>query len=124
MSSRNGPRRRSFLLLSLLAGALAVVVGLALLAAVPIQDLGRFQCHLQRGTVVLAVLRLSLIAGWFLSWPALLRHGEHCGWMDASTRHRLHNARIRTLVWLLALEFLLGLDGINRLYAIARRILS
>jgi len=104
--------------LTLLAMVLAAVIGAVLLTTADVAGLDRLQADVRNTTPALSALRLMFIVGLILAWPALLRVCRRRNWISAATEQHLQARRARLALWLVALEFILGLEIFNRLYGL------
>lgn len=110
--------RRWFGRLTLLGILLATVSGALLLKLTDGQGVERLQSDIQDAALALGVLRLTLIAGLFIAWPALLRVAQRQAWLSPDTHAHLLARRARLVMWLIALELTLGFDALNHLHAL------
>ena len=101
-------RRRWFVLLTLLAAALALGVGGILWHSVETSSIGTVQAQVDALKPVLTGIRLLLIALMAVIWPYIANRLHRWGWLDAAKAAALHAMRWRIVTWLVVIELVLG----------------
>lgn len=104
--------------LTLLAIGLTVVIGAVLLNAVDSNELDRLQRDVEEAAPFLSLMRLIAIAGLYFAWPSSLHFCQQRDWISAVTQQQLLSRRNRLVMWLIALELILGLEVMNHLHAL------
>ncbi len=113
---RNGiaRRRRSFVLLTLLAFGLALGIGALLWYAAQTSSLVSIQTRVELMKPLFTTVRLLLIGLVALGWPAVTRLLLRRGRIDEGGAGRLLSLRWRIITWLLIIELLLGQNLLSR----------
>ncbi|MCG7890183.1 MAG: hypothetical protein JAZ17_17800 [Candidatus Thiodiazotropha endolucinida] len=101
-------RRRWFVLLTLLAFALALGVGSILWYSVETTSVGAVQIQVAALKPVLTGIRLLLIALVAMSWPFLINRLHRWGRLDEAKAAALQALRWRIVTWLVVIELVLG----------------
>ena len=116
---RNGlaMRRRWFVLLTLLAFALALGIGAFLWYSVQTASVVAVQARIEAMKPVSTAIRLLVIGLVALSWPAIPRALHRRGRVDAAGEARLLSLRWRVVTWLVVIELMLGQNLLGRFLA-------
>ena len=101
-------RRRWFLLLTLLAVALALIIGGILWQLVETSSVGEIQSRIDALKPVFTGIRLFLITLVAMTWPLLTSGLYRWGRIDESQQDTLDNLRWRVVTWLVVIELVLG----------------
>ena len=101
-------RRRWFLLLSLLAFALALVTGGILWHSVETSSISEIQTRVDAMKPVFTGIRLVLITLVAMAWPFVTNGLRHWGRIDEGQRDTMDNLRWRIVTWLVVIELVLG----------------
>ena len=101
-------RRRWFVLLTLLAVALALGAGGILWHSVETTSVGAVQIQVDALKPVMTGIRLFLITLLAMSWPLLVNRLHRQGRVDEAKATTLHALRWRIVTWLVVIELVLG----------------
>lgn len=110
-------RRRWFVLLTLLAFALALGIGALLWYSVQTSSVAAIQTRIEVMKPVFTAIRLLVIGLVAWSWPAIPRALHRWGRVDEAGAARLLSVRWRTVTWLLVIEVMLGQNILGRFLA-------
>jgi hypothetical protein len=116
-SNGTGLRRRWFLMLSLVAAAAAIVVGVVLWQAVELSSLTAVSERVDRWRPLLGGLRLALIGALAVVWPCL--SSLHSRADDEAARAHWMALRWRVVGWLLVIELVIGQNLLGRFFSAA-----
>lgn len=116
--------RRWFRRLSVLAAGLVLVSGIVVFNTISELGVEPLRVDVARATSMLTGVRVIVVVGLLLAWPALLTFSRRYGWIDPTRQQRLRNMRGRLAFWFVSLELVFGLDAINRLLIVLRGPLS
>ncbi|MEJ1339871.1 MAG: hypothetical protein RNU03_13620 [Candidatus Sedimenticola sp. (ex Thyasira tokunagai)] len=110
-------RRRWFLLLTLLAVALALSTGGIIWHSVQTSSVSEIQSRIDALKPLFTGFRLFLIALVAMAWP-LLTSSLHCwGRIDEGQRDTLDSLRWRIVTWLVVVELMLGQNLLGQVLA-------
>ena len=115
--------RAWFWRMSLLTVSLTAVVGLALAYAATLNGLSSLQSALVNVRPTLVVARLAAIVTLIALWPILIRWAAQRGYCATTTAQALQAVRWRCAFWLLSLEFLIGVNGLEVVAKLLRAML-
>ena len=101
-------RRRWFLLLTMLAVALAMSTGGILWHLVETSSVGEIQSRIDALKPVFVGFRLFLITLVSMTWPLLTSGLHRWGRIDESQRDTVDSLRWRIVTWLVVIELVLG----------------
>ena len=82
------------------------------------QGVDALQRDVQNSMPVLAIGRMTFIAGLILAWPFLLRFCQRSDWISADLQQQLLAKRTRLAMWLIALELILGFEALNHFHSL------
>ena len=116
--NRFAVRRRWFLLLTLLAFALALFAGGILWHSVSTSSISEIQTRVDAMRPVLTGFRLFLIALVAMAWPLLTSGLHRWGRIDEDQKDTLDNLHWRIVTWLVVIELLLGQNLLGQLLAV------
>ena len=111
-------RRRWFLLLILLAVALALGTGGILWHLVETSSVGEIQSRIDAMKPVFTGLRLFLIALVAMAWPLLTSGLHRWGRIDEDQKDTLDNLHWRIVTWLVVIELVLGQNLLGQVLAL------
>ena len=111
-------RQRWFLLLTLLAFVLALVVGGGLWYSVETSSVSEIQSRIDAMKPVFTGIRLFLITLVAVAWSFFTSGLHHWGRIDEDQRDTLDNLRWRVVTWLVAIELVLGQNLLGQLLAV------
>ena len=117
---RNGliMRRRWFVLLTLLAFALALAAGGLLWQAVETSSVSAMQTRVEAMKPVFTGIRLVLIALVAMAWPVVTQRLYRRGRIDAAQATTLKALRWRLVTWLVVIELVLGQNLLGQVLAL------
>ena len=120
---RNGlaMRRRWFVLLTLLAFALALGIGALLWYSVQTASVVAVQTRIEAMKPVSTTIRLLVIGLVTLSWPVITRRLYRWRHVDEAKAARLLSLRWRIVAWLVVIELMLGQNLLGRLVSELQR---
>ena len=110
-------RRRWFLLLTLLAFALALAAGGLLWQAVETSSVSAMQTRVEAMKPVFTGIRLVLIALVALAWPVVTKRLYRRGRIDAAQATTMRALRWRLVTWLVVIELVLGQNLLGQVLA-------
>jgi hypothetical protein len=110
--------RRWFGRLTLLAVVLTSIIGVVLFNSIDGQGIDRLQSDIDTLAPLMTGTRLLLIVGLFIAWPSLLSFCQQRHWISTGTKDQLLAKRARLVMWLIALELVLGLEILNHLHTL------
>jgi len=108
--------RRGLLGLSVLAAALAAVVGVLLWRAVELSSVAQVAARVDEIKPVATGIRLALIGLVAALWPWLISLAHRAGRIGEERREDLLAQRWRLVGWLLVIELVLGQDLVGRFF--------
>ncbi len=111
-------RRRWFLLLTLLAVALALSTGGILWHSVQTSSVSEIQSRIAALKPLFTGFRLFLIALVAMTWPFLMSGLHRWGRIDEGQRDTLDNLRWRVVTWLMVIELVLGQNLLGQVLAL------
>ena len=111
-------RRRWFLLLTLLAFVLALVVGGGLWYSVETSSVSEIQSRVDALKPTFTGFRLFLIALVAMTWPLLTSGLHRWGQIDEGQRDTLDNLRWRVVTWLVVIEGVLGQNLLGQVLSV------
>ncbi len=111
-------RRRWFLLLTLLAFALALSIGGILWHSVQTSSVSEIQSRIDALKPVFTGIRLFLIVLLAMAWPFLTSGIHRWGRIDEGQRDTLDNLRWRIVTWLVVIELVLGQNLLGQVLAL------
>ena len=111
-------RRRWFVLLMLMAVALALGVGSILWHLVDTSSVGAVLARVDGLKPVFTGIRLFLIALVAVSWPFLVNRLHHQGRLDEAKTAALNALRWRIVTWLVVIELVLGQNLLGQVLAV------
>jgi hypothetical protein len=111
-------RRRWFLLLTLLAFALALGAGGLLWQAFETSSVSVLQTRVEAMKPVFAGVRLSLITLVAVAWPLMTNRLYRRGRIDAAQATTLKALRWRLVTWLVVIELVLGQNLLGQVLAL------
>ena len=111
-------RRRWFVLLTLLAFALALGAGGLLWQAVETSSVSAMQTRVASLKPVFTGIRLLLIALVALAWPVVTQRLYRRGRIDAAQATTMRSLRWRLVTWLVVIELVLGQNLLGQVLAL------
>ncbi len=111
-------RRRWFLLLTLLAFALALSTGGILWHSVQTSSVSEIQFRIDALKPLFTGFRLFLIALVAMTWPFFTRGLYRWGRIEEGQRDSLDNLRWRIVTWLVVIELVLGQNLLGQVLAV------
>ncbi|MCG7872680.1 MAG: hypothetical protein JAZ11_11320 [Candidatus Thiodiazotropha lotti] len=111
-------RRRWFLLLTLLAVALALSTGGILWHSVQTSSISEIQSRIDVLKPLFTGFRLFLIALVAMTWPLLTNCLYRWGRIDKAQQDTLNNLRWRIVTWLVVIELVLGQNLLGQVLAL------
>ncbi|MEW8052871.1 MAG: hypothetical protein AB2809_21145 [Candidatus Thiodiazotropha sp.] len=111
-------RRRWFLLLTLLAVALALSTGGILWHSVQTSSVSEIQSRINALKPGFTGIRLSLISIVAMTWPFLTSGLHRWGQIDEYQRDMLADLRWRVVTWLVVIELVLGQNLLGQVLAV------
>ena len=117
MSSKVLPKRRGFLLLTITAAALTVLIGFVLWNSIQTHSVQTLQEEVAHWQPLLTGVRWVLIGSLALAWPYLCHCLVRSGNLGKSEALQLTSLRWRIVGWLVVIELILGQGMIVKLLA-------
>ena len=111
-------RRRWSFFMTLLAIVLTMVMGSILLYSIETTSLAAIQTRVAAIRPLFTGIRLSLITVLAILWPFITKGLHHMGRIDAVQQVTLNTLRWRIVIWLVAIELVLGQNLIGQLLKI------
>ncbi len=111
-------RRRWFLLLTLLAFALALSTGGILWYAVEISSVVAIQTQVDAMKPLMSGIRLFMIALVAIAWPFVTGSFHRGGWINKAQATRMTTLRWRSVTWLVVIELVLGQNLLGQVLAV------
>ena len=111
-------RQRWFLLLTLLAFVLALVVGGGLWHSVETSSVSEIQTRIGAMKPVFTGIRLFLIAVVAIAWPFLVDGMHRWGRIDAVQASTMRALRWRVVTWLVVIEGVLGQNLLGQVFTV------
>jgi len=110
-------RRRWFLLLTLLAAALALVAGGILWHSVETSSVVTMQTRIDALKPIFTGFRLFLVAVAAMAWPFVTSSLYRWGRIDKAQATTMHALRWRIVTWLVLIELVLGQNLLGQVLA-------
>ena len=110
--------RRWFVLLTLLAFALALAAGALLWQAVETSSVSAMQIRVEALKPVFTGIRLLLIAVVALVWPVVTQHLYRAGRINVAQATAMKALRWRIVTWLMVIELVLGQNLLGQVLAL------
>ena len=114
-------RRRWFLLLTLLAFALALFAGGVLWHSVETSSISEIQTRVDAMKPAFTGIRLFLIALVAMAWPFLMNSLYHWGQFNEAQATTMLALRWRIVTWLVVIEGVLGQNLLGQILTVVQR---
>ena len=111
-------RRRWFLLLTLMAFALALSIGGFLWHSVETSSISEIQTRVDAMRPVFAGFRLFLIALVAMAWPYLTSGLQRWGQINEAQATTMRALRWRIVIWLVVIELVLGQNLLSQIFTV------
>ena len=111
-------RRRWFLLLTLLAFVLALVMGSILWHRIEISSVVAIQTQVDAMKSIMSGIRLFMIVLVAIVWPFVTGSLHRGGWINKAQATRMTTLRWHSVTWLVVIELVLGQNLFGQLLAV------
>jgi hypothetical protein len=116
--NNSGAKRKGFLIATLLAALLTVLVGYWLMHRLQTDSVQSIQQSIDTWTLTLTLCRWTVIALVAFGWNAGVEHFAKTGKINSAKANQLHRFRWRAVTWLVILELVLGQGLVVKFFGI------